>query len=205
MFTCCHPALATEAQVALTLRLLGGLETGPLFQASRARADDGPTPGRAERKIRDARIPYGCRGTPSCRTACVEGGRHLSIFNEVHPQARRELGREDLAAEAIRLARPRDLDEPGSSAGLLLLSPLTRPPCADRSIVLSPIRTDSLDPDLAAEGGHRRRLHPSACPARIRSRRHQRRQRGSVRGDTDWARSCPASTISSLNPNPSWP
>jgi RNA polymerase sigma-70 factor, ECF subfamily len=59
IFTCCHPALAAEAQVALTLRLLGGLSTGrggP--RVLDRRAGDGSTAGACQSEIKPARIPY---------------------------------------------------------------------------------------------------------------------------------------------------
>jgi RNA polymerase sigma-70 factor (ECF subfamily) len=71
IFTCCHPALAPEAQVALTLRLLGGLSTD---EVARAFLVAEPTMAqrliRAKRKIKLARIRTGCRATTSCRTGC---------------------------------------------------------------------------------------------------------------------------------------
>ena len=108
IFTCCHPALAPEAQVALTLRTLGGLETDEIARAFLVPA---PTMAqrlvRAKRKIRDARIPYKIPDTKDMpeRLDAVLTVIYL-IFNEGYASTRGEtLMRTDLCAEAIRLAR----------------------------------------------------------------------------------------------------
>jgi RNA polymerase sigma-70 factor (ECF subfamily) len=108
IFTCCHPSLALEAQVALALRTLGGLTTDEI-----ARAFLVPTATMAQRlvrarhKIRDARIPFTVPGTHDMpeRLDAVMTVIYL-IFNEGYAATRSEaLVRTDLCAEAIRLGR----------------------------------------------------------------------------------------------------
>jgi RNA polymerase sigma-70 factor (ECF subfamily) len=108
IFTCCHPAIAPEAQVALTLRTLCGLETDEI-----ARAFLVPTATMAQRivrakhKIRDAGIPYSVPGTNDLggRVDAVLTVIYL-VFNEGYVATRgASLVRTDLCAEAIRLSR----------------------------------------------------------------------------------------------------
>jgi len=108
IFTCCHPALGHDAQVALTLRMLGGLETDEI-----ARAFLLPTSTmaqrlvRAKRKIRDAGIPYRVPDTNDmpARLDTVLTVIYL-VFNEGYAATRgKRMVRSDLCAEAIRLGR----------------------------------------------------------------------------------------------------
>ena len=120
IFTCCHPALSLEAQVALTLRTLGGLQTDEI-----ARSFLVPTATmaqrlvRAKRKIRDAGIPFSVPDT-SDMPARIDGvlTAIYLIFTEGYAPTRgAPLVRADLCAEAIRLGRLlRQLLEPNTPA-----------------------------------------------------------------------------------------
>jgi RNA polymerase sigma-70 factor, ECF subfamily len=200
IFTCCHPALATPAQIALTLRLLGGLQTSEI-----ARAFLVPEPTlaqrlvRAKRKIRAANIPYRVPGDAELpgRLRGVLAVVYL-IFNEGYAASTGEaVVRDDLCAEAIRLGRllatlMPDAPEVAGLLALMLLSAARRPArtAADGSLVLLPDQDRSRwDRGLVAEGQalvrrclRRNRPGPYQVQAAINAVHSDAR----TAADTDW-------------------
>ncbi|WP_086845600.1 RNA polymerase sigma factor [Amycolatopsis kentuckyensis] len=202
VFTCCHPALATEARVALTLRLVGGLtvpEIARAFLVRESTLEQRIT--RAKAKIKAARIPYRVPAAEDlpARVAGVLTVLYL-VFNEGYLATGPGTDpiRHDLTAEAIRLARlvhallPDDGEVTGLLA-LMLLIEARRPArvSAGELVALDEQDRGAWDTALIAEGHRlvRERLAAGVAPGRYQILAAINAVHTSARDirDTDWA------------------
>ncbi|GAA1127366.1 RNA polymerase sigma factor [Kitasatospora arboriphila] len=203
IFTCCHPALATGARVALTLRLVGGLTVAEIARAFLVQESAmGQRITRAKAKIKTARIPY---RVPSAEDLPERVSAVLAVLYLVFNEGYLATGpgtdpvRHDLTAEAIRLTRLLRglLPEDGEVAGLLALMLLTE---ARRTARVSPSGDlvalgeqdrGAWDTVLIAEGHRlvRERLATGAAPGRYQVLAAINAVHTSARhvDDTDWS------------------
>ncbi|MEU3272227.1 DUF6596 domain-containing protein [Saccharomonospora sp. NPDC006951] len=203
IFTCCHPALAMEARVALTLRMMGGLTVSEIASAFLVRESTmGQRITRAKAKIKAARIPY---RVPSAEDLPRRVSGVLAVlflvFNEGYlaTGSRTDPVRDELTAEAIRLTRliRALLPDDGEAAGLLALMLLTE---ARREARVSPDGElvplgeqdrESWNPELIAEGHRlvRERLATGMAPGRYQILAAINAVHTSAKtvADTDWS------------------
>lgn len=200
LFTCCHPALSIEAQVALTLRVAGGLTTREIARAFTVPDTTiGQRVVRAKRKIRDAGIPFRVPAGPALEARLPAVLRVLYlVFNEGYAATENEsLVRVDIAEEAIRLARllrallPKQPEVAGLLALMLLHHSRAEAREVDGRLVLLEDQDRSLwDPDAIREGV---RLVDEALqgglvgPYLIQAAIAAQHARAPSPGETDWS------------------
>jgi RNA polymerase sigma-70 factor (ECF subfamily) len=202
IFTCCHPALAPETRVALTLRMVGGLTVPEIARAFLVQdATMGQRITRAKAKIKTARIPYRVPSADDLpgRVSGVLTVLFL-IFNEGYLASGPDTDpvRHDLTAEAIRLGRLLHelMPEEGEVTGLLALMLLTearrdaRVSAAGELVTLEEQDRGAWDADLVADGHRlvRERLATGRAPGRYQILAAINAVHTSARDvrDTDW-------------------
>ncbi len=202
IFTCCHPALAIEARIALTLRTLGGLTTAEIGRAFLvAEGTMAQRLVRAKRKIGQAGIPYDVPDAERMpeRLPGVLATLYL-IFNEGYLASDADsLVRTELSAEAIRLARvlaamlPREPEVAGLLA-LMLLTDSRRPARVDAGGEAVPLDQQDRalwDAEQIAEGlalSERAAAHGPVGPYTIQARIAAAHAEARAPEQTDWAR-----------------
>jgi RNA polymerase sigma-70 factor (ECF subfamily) len=201
-FTCCHPALAIESRVALTLRSLGGLSTGEIARAFLSgEAAMAQRIVRAKRKIAANRIPYEVPGAEQMpeRLPAVLATLYL-VFNEGYlAGSGEELVRAELSVEAIRLTRslvamlPREPEARGLLA-LMLLTDSRRGARVDENgeaVLLEEQDRSLWDGEQIAEGLELSREAAAGGPAgpyTVQARIAAVHAEAATAAETDWAR-----------------